>query len=76
MTTHAPNAAMARWHVALQQEASALWRRAAFRGLDLPPDWELSLAEAMRNHYSGFTSSSDFARILRRASALLPEVRS
>ena len=76
----ASNAALDRWHDALQQEASALCRQAAilrFRRFALPPDWEIAVADAMRNHASGFTSSADFARILRRAAALLShEVRS
>ena len=76
----APNAAMARWHDALQQEARTLCRRAAilrFRGFDLPPDWEIGLADAMRAHGSGVRSSAEFDGILPRAAALLSqEVRS
>lgn len=73
MTT-AINAALARWHEALQQEARALCRRAAIlsaRRFDLPHDWEIAMSEAMLAHDSGITSSADFASILRRASALL-----
>lgn len=76
MTAH--NAAMARWSEALQKEAAALWQRAAIlraRRFDLPSEWEISLADAMRNHAAGLACSVTFASQLRRAAALLPNVR-
>ncbi len=73
-----PNAAMARWASALQQEASDLLHDGQilqFRRFDLPPDWEFDLCSAMSNHAEGRIPSAMFSAVIKAKRALLPRVR-